>query len=89
MSKTVALVRLTDSAITISINGSVPRSMDNPNNLIVKPTSDGNGAIVKISDESWRQYIDLTDTVTEGGVTKSPFGSQAALVADLQAFFHN
>lgn len=87
--KTIDFVRLGDNSMTISVNGGVPRSLYNPNNLLVKPTGDGLGAIVKISDETWRQRVELTDTVTEATVAKSPFANQAELVAYLQGFFHN
>lgn len=87
MAKTVDLTRTADNSISIVINSQAPKTLYNPNNLIIKPLVAG--AIVKISDESWRQEFSLTDTVTEAGVAKSPFANVTALVAYLTGFFHN
>lgn len=72
---------------TVVVSGGVPRTLYNPNNLLVKPRT--NSAVVKISDESWRQTVSMDDTVTEAGVAKSPFADVTALVTYLSGFFHS
>ena len=86
MSKTIDFSKGASGALIIKVNGGIPRSLSNPNDLIVKPNPEATGAIMKLSDESWRQTVFLTDTVTEATVAKSPFTDLTALVAYLNTY---
>jgi len=85
--KTIDFSRNADNEIAVNVNSGVPRTLYNATNLTIKPLA--TGAIVKLTDETWRQEISLTDTVTEAGVQKSPFANVGALVTYLTGFFHN
>lgn len=65
---TIVIARLSNGSISVGVNGQVARTINNPNDVIVKVLSDGVGVVMKKSDETWRQRILLTDTVTINGV---------------------
>lgn len=87
MSKTIDLSKTVDNVFVLTVAGSPPRSLYNPNDLVVKPVA--NGAVVKLSAETWRQGFDLDDTITEDGVPQGPFTDSTDLVEYLYGFFHN
>lgn len=69
----------TDGVISVSVDGNPARTLYNPNNLTVKPLE--NGAILKLTDETWRQHFSMDDTVSQGGGDPvSPFDDVPALV---------
>lgn len=65
--KTIAIQRLQNGGVSIIVNGNIPRTIENANSLIVRPLPDLDGCVIKLSDESWRQTVSLTDTVTING----------------------
>lgn len=64
---TITIDRLSNGAVSVTVNGGEPRTLINPTNILVKPLSDGSGVIVKKSDETWRQHVLLEDSVTIDG----------------------
>lgn len=86
--KTIDFDKNAAGALIFTVNGGVPRTLQNPNDLEVKPIDNGLGAVVKLTDESFRQRVFLADTVTEAGVQKSPFADQTALVTYLAGYLH-
>lgn len=84
---TFDLSKAAGGAFSVVVNGNPPRSLYNPNNLVVKPIADG--GVVKLTDETWRQTFTMEDVVKEDGVTKSPFADVTALVEYLTGFFVN
>jgi hypothetical protein len=85
--KTIDFSRNSDNQMVVVVNSTPPRTLYNANNLTIKPIT--NGAVVKLTDETWRQRVFLDDVVTEAGVAKSPFADQTALITYLTGFFHN
>lgn len=86
--KTIDITQDTDKQIAITVNGVLSHTLYNANNLTIKNIG-STGAVVKLTDETWRQRFFLDDVVTEGGVQKSPFANQAALTTYLRGVFHN
>lgn len=84
---TFDLSKAPGGAFSITVNDNPPRSIYNPENLIVKPIADA--AVVKLTDETWRQTFSMDDIVKEDGVTKSPFADVTALAEYLTGFFVN
>lgn len=87
MANTIAFSKNANGAIAVAINGGVPRTLAKPNNITIKQFSNGSGVIIKKTDESWRQHVSLTDTVSEDGITTSPYANLTALVTDMTLYF--
>lgn len=76
--KTIDIYQDSNGATYVSVNGGPNRSLYNMANIMVKPMN--NGAVLKLTDESWRQYFDLSDTITSNAVAQGPFTTVPQLV---------
>lgn len=84
MANIIDLTTGDNGAIAVVVNGQPRRTILNPENLIVKSTSDG--AIIKLADENWRQTFSLEDTISLDGEEIAPTDSDE-LVEALSNFF--
>lgn len=71
--------------VIVIVNSNAPKTISKPQNIVIKPLT--NGAVIKLSDETFRQRIFLEDTVYTGGIQMSPFTDVTALVNYLGGFF--
>lgn len=67
MSKTVTITRQSNGGVLITVNGGVPRGIDDTVNTIIKPIDNFTGCIVKSPGNEWQIRLYLVDAITING----------------------
>jgi len=67
MSKTVDIERLSNGGATVTVNGGIPRGIDDTVNIIIKPIDNLAGCIVKSPNNEFQIKLHIGDTITING----------------------
>lgn len=84
MSKIISIARQSNGGVIITVDNGVPRALDLPCNVIIKPVNNYTGCVAKADEENFRCAIDLADTITINGVAFA--GTLSDLITILTQF---